>query len=409
MDYTTVDMTVRSLLADILRTDVPPAGAVGWGFVDDNGELVSVPLGDLGAPAAAGTGLVTATYEVGSSGAQTIFQQGATWFGDVGVRSQSVPGQSVALDFGTGYTFGPDQLNILAAVGANLQPGDTITYTYASGAVSGQQPAPVYTAGAGIDISAANEISALSLYADVVVHTADVALTAADYGKLHIISGNTSLTLTLPAPIDGNTLAVSVEQGSRPLHTVVTPSGVQMDGLDSVYPWAGELRQWAVVNGSFVKTNGRVRAMKAKMRFEPGRNQSVPAGAVVPIQLGMALDVGGPGMIDLVNYGLLFPRAGSWKIGFLCNLVGVATGTYVEYLARINKTLDERVVNGITTPANIAGDTFSALRTSEVRQVAAGDAVDLVAYLGASSGTVDNRAGVPWLLPTLYVEEQNPY
>jgi len=46
-DYKTIDMVVRSLLADVLRTGVPPAGALAWGWVDDNGALVSVPLTDL--------------------------------------------------------------------------------------------------------------------------------------------------------------------------------------------------------------------------------------------------------------------------------------------------------------------------------------------------------------------------
>lgn len=54
-DYTTVEMDVRSLLADILRTGVPPAGTLAWGWVDDNGALVSVPLADMSAVAAPAT------------------------------------------------------------------------------------------------------------------------------------------------------------------------------------------------------------------------------------------------------------------------------------------------------------------------------------------------------------------
>jgi len=157
-DYQTIDMVVRSLLGDILRTDVPPAGTLGFGFIDDNGALVSVPLSDLSSPAAtAGTGLTTAATEpAAAAGAQTITVASATWFGDVGIVTAG--GKSIPLSFGTGYTFTAGVLTVLAVAG--VQVGDVITYAYASGAVSGQQPAPVYTAGAGIAISPINEISA---------------------------------------------------------------------------------------------------------------------------------------------------------------------------------------------------------------------------------------------------------
>lgn len=46
-DYSTLPMDVRSLLDDILRTEVPPAGAVSWAIPDGKGGFIDIPLADL--------------------------------------------------------------------------------------------------------------------------------------------------------------------------------------------------------------------------------------------------------------------------------------------------------------------------------------------------------------------------
>ena len=78
----------------------------------------------------------SAAYECPAGGAQTIAVSGALWFGAVGIRTAG--GKSISLDFGTGYTYAAGELTVLAAAGARA--GDVVTYSYATGKVSGGTP-----------------------------------------------------------------------------------------------------------------------------------------------------------------------------------------------------------------------------------------------------------------------------
>lgn len=263
----------------------------------------------------------------------------------------------------------------------------------------GRRPAASTAAGGGLS------------FATPVVHSASAELQVADLDKLHLIDSSNPVTLTLPAVAGagGREIAVQVADSSGALHTVRPPAGSSLDGRDLVRVWAGELRKWAVQGSAYIKTGGTTRAMRAKLRFPGGASQAIASDAVVPLQVSEVQEQVGPGLVNAAAFRLLFPRAGSWKIGFLGNLTSIPAGSYVEFLARVNGALDARTVNGITAPAAIGGGTFSAVRVSESREVAEGDFVDLVVYTSGAGGLVDNRASVPWLLTTLYIVEETPY
>jgi hypothetical protein len=216
MDYTTVDMTVRSLLADILRTDVPPPGAVGWGFVDDNGALIAVPLGDLAGVGGTNAGLIAGVYEVqpgdvtNPASDVVISVPGATSFGVVGVSVPSVSGQDI-LTPGTDYASAAGQLTLSASLNPPLQAGYLVHYGYGTGSV---QPGggPAYTAGTGVDLTG-NRFSTTRLPLSE-TQAGNYTLALVDAGCLVPVSSASAVTVTVPAHADvafpiGSTLYVA--------------------------------------------------------------------------------------------------------------------------------------------------------------------------------------------------------
>ncbi|RYY14219.1 MAG: hypothetical protein EOO36_14635, partial [Cytophagaceae bacterium] len=237
-----------------------------------------------------------------------------------------------------------------------LQVGDEIGYSYLSGGTV-NPPAAAYTAGSGIAISPQNVISATAQagagidYANPVTHTTDAVLTAADLNKLHILSGNTPLTLTLPASVAaGLAVAVQIDSQSTVMHTIAAAGGTSLDGLTLLRCWAGELRTWRMVLGTWNKNSGYVRPMSCTLGFPSGASQMLYNNAVTVLQLTEVVEQTGIGLAQAAQNRIYIPRTGLWEIGFLANAVNVPTGSYVEFLARINGVLDHRTTNGITTP-----------------------------------------------------------
>jgi hypothetical protein len=145
--------------------------------------------------------------------------------------------------------------------------------------------------------------------------TTTTTLTTSAFGKLHLISGTSSYTVTLPTPV-GNTgaiiaLSVDAYANATKLYTIASPSG-NVGRATSLIMWASEqliLRSdgtnWVVISSRqipFVGTLNRNTNLSLT-----GTYAEVPLNAAAsndPTGLNLAY--------DSVNFRFVAPRTASW-------------------------------------------------------------------------------------------------
>lgn len=162
---------------------------------------------------------------------------------------------------------------------------------------NGQPVAGTPSSGGGID------------YTSEVVHTQNVVLTVADLEKSHVLSGNTPLTLTLPAAEAGKRLSVRVDRNSTAVHTVAAAAGQIVDGVASRAMWAQESMQLVgLAGGEWQSTGGRRRPMRGHARR--GLNQGFSYGPNGFGQLPMTESVVSGLPLSVSAGGILVRRSG---------------------------------------------------------------------------------------------------